>query len=329
MTTLIFKLIDEKCFSDESLKQKELHFRNVGRIKLKNTFSMTSANKLLSIVLFLSLLIPTQIYSQEEKNKEGDDNEYKTSGVSVSPAHFHLNQKPGETKNYEITVKNDTESEKRFKVSALDFDMNGKGKSLFLPPGTGKFSLSKWMSISPSFIEVKPGERKAITLTVDIPDDSTGNYAAWSIIMVEQEEPRKRLEPPKKGEGTVALGVVPTFAFGVYVYQNPPNVKNNSVEITNFKLVNKEDGKKIVQIEAVNEGDGIAYCTSYIDLTNLNTGKQQRLLVKRFTIVPDLTRDFNFMLPESLEKGKYLAVGVLDFEGSEEIQVARMEFENK
>ena len=185
------------------------------------------------------------------------------------------------------------------------------------------------MSISPSFIEVKPGERKAITLTVDIPDDSSGYYAAWSIVMIEQEEPRKKLEPPKKGEGTVALGVIPTFAFGVYVYQNPPNVKNNEVEITNFKLVEKDDNKKIVQIEAVNKGDGIAYCTSYIDLTNLNNGKQQRLLVKRFTIVPDLVRDFNFLIPESLEKGKYLAVGVLDFEGSEEIQVAKMEFENK
>lgn len=252
----------------------------------------------------------------------------KTEGISVSPAHFHLSLKPGETKTHEITITNDTKTSKKFKVSALDFDMNGKGKSSFLPTGTGKYSLSKWMSISPSFIEVKAGQKKAVKFTVEVPDDESGNYAAWSVIMIEQEEPRNTIEPPKKGEGTVALGVIPTFAFGVFVYQNPPNVSDNSVEIINFTMEEKDNGK-IVKIEAENTGNGIAYCTSYIDLTNLTTGKQQRLLVKRFTIVPELIRDFAFKLPEDLDKGQYLAVGVLDFEGSEEIQVAKMKFENK
>tara|TARA_B100000780_G_scaffold274794_1_gene240356 strand:- start:308 stop:463 length:156 start_codon:yes stop_codon:yes gene_type:complete len=49
--------------------------------------------------------------------------------------------------------------------------------------------------------------------------------------------------------------------------------------------------------------------------------------VKNFTIVPDLTRDFIFNLPQTLQKGKYLAVGVLDYESSEEIQAAKLEFE--
>ncbi|MFT5667077.1 MAG: hypothetical protein ACI9DK_001265 [Vicingaceae bacterium] len=257
------------------------------------------------------------------------DNEVpRTEGISVSPAHFHLNLKPGETKTYEITITNDTKVSKKFKVSALDFNMSGKGKSSFLPKGTGKYSLSKWMNISPSFIEVKPGQKRDVKFTIEVPDDESGNYAAWSIVMIEQEEPRNTIEPPKKGEGTVALGVIPTFAFGIYVYQNPPNVKDNSVEITNFTLDETENGK-IVKIEAKNTGNGIAYCTSYIDLTNMSTGTQRRLLVKRFTIVPELIRDFAFKLPDDLDKGQYLVVGVLDFEGSEEIQVAKMKFENK
>lgn len=290
---------------------------------MKTLFSQFSAKT--TILFFLSLLSFSICIGQEKEIP-------KTQGISVSPAHFHLNLKQGETKTNEIVITNDTKTSKKFKVSVLDFDMNGKGKSSFLPKGTGKYSLSKWMSISPTFIEVKPGLKKAVKFTVEIPDDETGNYAAWSIIMIEQEEPRNTIEPPKKGDGTVALGVIPTFAFGIYIYQNPPNVKDNSVEITNFTLTeNKTDSTetKIVKIEAENTGNGIAYCTSYIDLTNLSTGKQQRLLVKRFTIVPELIRDFAFKLPEDLAKGQYLAVGVLDFEGSEEIQVAKMKFENK
>ena len=269
----------------------------------------------------------TNTVSSSSSSTENDGNDYKTKGISVSPAHFHLNMKPGEVKTYKITIKNDTEKIEKFKVNTYDFNMNGKGKSSFMPAGSGKYSLSKWLNVSPTFIEINPGEKKEVKFTVSIPADSTGKKAAWNIIMIEQEEPRKKLEPPSQSDNTIALGVIPTFAFGVFVYQNPPNVSSNNVEITNFSKVAKNDSINVIQIEAKNSGDGIAYCTSYVDLTNLTTGKQERLMVKRFTIVPELTRDFTFVLPKELKKGKYLAIGVLDYEGSGEIQAAKMEFE--
>ncbi|MCB0380101.1 MAG: DUF916 domain-containing protein [Flavobacteriales bacterium] len=265
-----------------------------------------------------------------ENSTSTDDSpkDFQTKGISVSPAHFHLTQKPGEVKTYKINVKNDTETAKRFKVNIYDFDMNGKGKSSFMSPGKGKYSLSRWLNISPTFIELQPGEHKEVKFTVSVPDNEDGNKSAWSIIMVEQEEPRKKLEPPSKSDNTVALGVIPTFAFGVFVYQNPPNVITDNVEITNFSYSEK-DTTKIIAIEAANKGNGIAYCTSYIDLTNLNTGTQKRLTVKTFTILPELIRDFVFTLPKNLEKGNYLAIGVLDYENSEEIQAAKLNFEIK
>ncbi|MEQ6122871.1 hypothetical protein AAON49_01555 [Pseudotenacibaculum sp. MALMAid0570] len=144
--------------------------------------------------------------------------------------------------------------------------------------------------------------------------------------MIEQQAPRNNLLNTTRDGNTIALGIVPTFAFGVFAYQNPPNVLVNKVEFTDFQLKDSKTGKALY-LEVQNQGDGIAYCTSYIDLTNLDTGEQQRLKVKNFTIVPELIRDFNFNLPNNLPKGKYLAVGVLDYESSEEIQAARMEFE--
>ena len=93
--------------------------------------------------------------------------------------------------------------------------------------------------------------------------------------------------------------------------------------MTNFKMETKNE-QNIVFIEAENKGDGIAYCTSYIDLINNASGAQVRLTVKKFTIVPGLIRDFVFKLP-ALVPGDYTAVGVLDYEGSEEIQAAKMQ----
>lgn len=260
-----------------------------------------------------------------QKSDQGK-NPGKTVGVSVSPSHFHFKQKQGEVKTYDITVRNSTSVPKEFNINIYDFDMNGKGKSSFLPAGKGKFSLAKWVNISPTFVQLKANETKKVKITVSVPSDDSGRKAAWSILMVEQQAPRNNLLNTSRDGNTIALGIVPTFAFGVFAYQNPPNVLVNKVEFTDFQIKDSKAGKALY-LEVQNQGDGIAYCTSYIDLTNLETGAQQRLKVKNFTIVPELIRDFNFTLPKNLPKGKYLAVGVLDYESSEEIQAARMEFE--
>ena len=278
--------------------------------------------------IYLSLLFVCFIFTSntlDGQNKE-KQNAPKSLGVSVSPSHFHFTQEQGQIKTYDITVKNTTSTAKSFNVNIYDFDMNGKGKSSFLPPGEGKYSLSKWMNISPTFIELEPFKTKKVKVTVSVPSDDNGRKAAWSILMIEQEAPRNNLVNTKKDGNTVAFGIVPTFAFGIFAYQNPPNVLTNNIEFTEFQFLENDAVNKLL-LEVQNKGDGIAYCTSYIDLTNLDTGEQQRLRVKNFTIVPDLTRDFIFNLPQTLQKGKYLAVGVLDYENSEEIQAAKLEFE--
>lgn len=277
----------------------------------------------LRLVLIHFFVFSQFIFGQNKSNQK--KNTRTSTGVSVSPAHFHFNQEQGEVKTYAITVNNSTSTKKQFKVNIYDFNMNHKGKSNFLPAGKGKYSLSKWVTISPTFIELKPHEKKKVNITISIPNTEAGRKAAWSILMIEQEAPRKKLFNTAKKGNTVALGVIPTFAFGIFAYQNPPNVLINKVEFKDFqfKKINKRTS---LYLEIENVGDGIAYCTSYIDLTNLKTGEQQRLKVKKITIVPELVRTFNFILPK-LPKGKYLAVGVLDYDDSEEIQAAKLEFE--
>jgi len=286
------------------------------KMPLKTKLSL----RLVSILLLVSAHIT---YGQDKSNQTNSAR--KSTGVSVAPAHFHFSQKSGEVKTYDITVNNSTSTPKQFNVNMYDFNMNGKGKSSFLPAGEGKYSLSKWLSVSPTFIELKPFEKKLVKVTVSVPNTSEGDKAAWSILMVEQVAPRKSLATTNNDNSTIALGVVPTFAFGIFAYQNPPNVIDNKIEFTDFQL-KSGSASKFLYLEVQNTGDGIAYCTSYIDLTNLDTGVQQRLKVKKFTIVPDLIRDFSFSL-KGLGKGKYLAVGVLDYENSEEIQAAKLEFE--
>jgi hypothetical protein len=257
----------------------------------------------------------------------GNDSTLRTTGVSVSPSRLRMNAAPGETVIQRIKIHNDTDQPNSFKLEFQDFDMNGTGKSSFLAPGEGRFSLARWATISPSFVDLAPGEKTEVTLTVSLPNSEEAQRAAWSILMIEQAAEKRKLDLPEPGKENVAFGIIPTFAFGVFLYQNPPNVSNNRVEITDFRLDPQDKKGPVIDFKVENQGDGIAYCSSYVELTDLNTGRERKLPVKQFTILPELIREFRFALPEDLSPGRYSAVGVLDFGHREEIQAAELEFE--
>lgn len=272
-----------------------------------------------TFILFFTL---NSLSAQPLKNGGGSS---QSAGVAVSPSKVNFNVRPGKSSIKTIKVTNDTKKTNKFKVTIKDFTMNDAGKSSFVEPGKGKFGLSKWMNISPTFFELKPGEVKEVTVNVQVPDSEEGQQAAWSILIIEQAEEKKALDPGNKGGNTIAFGITPTFAFGVWIYQNPPNVSVNKVEIVDYKHLVK-DGKEGLIIKAKNKGTGISFCTSYVHLTNLNTGEQRKLLVKKFTILPENTREFRFALPDNLPKGKYQAQAILDYGSSDEIPGAVLEF---
>lgn len=256
------------------------------------------------------------------------DSTLKDIGVAVTPSHLNFNLKPGETKTYEVKVTNETLVKRSFNVSLSDYDADKAGKTIFLKPGTSIYGMSQWLSVSPTFFELKPGAVQKVTVTLSIPDSITAARAAWGLLWIEEQKERQSLD--KNGnDKSISLGVIPTFAFGVYMYQNPPTVANNKVSIDNFVYQGINGSTPKIDMTLKNVGDGIASCTAYVELTNTKTGKQQRLMVKRFVILPGYTRNYMFTLPDKLEKGTYSAVGVLDYGSKEDVEAAEINFEIK
>lgn len=279
-------------------------------------------NKITRLLLFMFLAAATctPAFSQNQP-----DSTLKDVGVAVSPSRVNFNLKPGESKTYEVKVTNETKMKRSFRVSLKDFDMDKSGRSSFMAPGTAEHSLARWINVAPTFVELQPGGTQKIRVTLNVPDSEGTNRAAWCVMMVEETKERKQLEP-EGNDQKIAFGILPTFGFGVYLYQNPPTVQNNKVEIKNFTLQKVDNKPRNIELTLTNTGDGIAFCTAYVELTNLNTGKRQRLLVKRFTVLPGYTRNYLYGLPEKLEKGKYSVVGVLDFGSKDVVEAAELEF---
>lgn len=259
-------------------------------------------------------------------NRQIPDSAFDDMGVSVSPSSMHLSIKPGSSTVKEIKVSNATKQEYTFQINFSDFEMSRIGKPLGLKPGEGKYGLSKYINVSPSYFIIKPGEELKLKVTITIPDEEEAYKAMWTILIVDQVIERDQLDQGDQ-PNRLSLGIVPSFGFGVYIYQNPPHVKINSLEIEKFAFSEIPEGKRRLEMSVKNTGDGISYCTSYVELTNINTGRQDKLQVKRFTILPQFFRDFFYVLPADLPSGKYSAVGVVDFGNFEEIVAAELEFE--
>ena len=127
-----------------------------------------------------------------------------------------------------------------------------------------KYCLSKYINVIPSFVDLQPHEKKKIKLIITIPDEPESYKSGWTIVTIDQSIDRKPLDF-KAEDKTITMGVNNTFGFGVYVYQNPPNVKNNSVEIEKFVLINDKD-KKTLRMDVKNTGDGIGYCQTMLNI---------------------------------------------------------------
>ena len=182
------------------------------------------------ILLLLSGLILSGVsgFSQNDK-----DTLFNNMGVSVSPSSMHLSIKPGSSVSKEIRVKNDTKIKYSFQVGFNDFEMGTNGKPISINPIESKYALSKWTTVSPSYFELNPGEDIKLKMIVTIPDEEGAYVAAWTIVTIEQVTERPPLDDGSH-PNRLSMGVLNSFGFGIYLYQNPPNVILNKLDIFNF-----------------------------------------------------------------------------------------------
>ncbi len=249
------------------------------------------------------------------------------TGVAVSPSTLRFNAKPGTLQTKTIKITNDTKKSFIFQLLFQDYGAAEDGESDRATSKYSMYSLSKYIVISPTVVEIGPRQAKTVTVTVDIPPGDSMAISMWTILEIDQVLDREKLELPNMNNKTVGMGVKNSFGFGVNIYQNPPNVLATNVEIMEMKF-NKKNEKinNEIFLKVKNKGNGIGYCLYYLELTNMITGKQFNLKVKQFAIFPDYFKEFKYELPKDIEKGPYSAMAVLDFGNKDELQTAEMEF---
>jgi hypothetical protein len=283
------------------------------------------------LIIFSSLLF-SSFHSQT--NKVEIDNskdkaiskmsEQKYMGVAVAPSHMIFSTDYGRRDVQYLTITNDTKKINSFRITFEDVEMDKEGSIIKVADNNeAEFGLKNWISASPNFVTLLPGEKVKMEIIVKIPNTEGAHRAAWCMGAVDLVEERKEISP-SGSDKEMAMGVKTTFGFQIFFYQNPPDLKVNEVEILDFSF-SYDDANKFIHLLAENQGKGVAHTKAYVELNELNTGYYEKLDLQVFNILPGRQREFNFKLPGKMPKGKYSFMGVLDFGSQDEIKAASKE----
>lgn len=247
-------------------------------------------------------------------------------GVAVAPAYIMFNVPPGKSQTKKLTITNDTYKKYKFAIKVTDYMVDEAGQRTVLKEGEySPYSLSRWVKVVPPVITLNPGEIKKVDVIVELPDVPEVYRSLWAQLMLDEVIERDFTflsEPPDPNK--IVLGIIPSIGFIVWLYQNPPFVISNKVEITNF-VFNQDSLNKYLEVEVKNLGDGIAQCKSYVIALNTKTGYKENIPLRVFTLFPGQKKKYSFTLPGTLPPGDYNITCVLDFGSKEEIQVAEMD----
>lgn len=249
----------------------------------------------------------------------------QAQNVSVSPSRLYYKVNPGGVKTQIIKVSNNSTTKESFSITFGDFSAPGtEGKSTLLASGESSNSLSKYISANPAFFELEPGKSQDVQVALDMPNLPESNKVKWGALKLKLEKGQSRTNDGSKNG--VGMGILETFQFVVHVFQTPPNITFKQAEIMSLREVKTDKpAEKTIAMLAKNTGDAILDCAAYIELVNLGTGKKERMKPSAFTILPGGSREVKFVLPATLEKGKYNLTGVVDFGSKDEVQAAEME----
>lgn len=263
------------------------------------------------------MLIYSQVSAQPSQNSYNS-----TKTITVLPVTMSFNLKNGESGFQKISIKNQLDAKKQFKVYLNDWERDTVGQHVYTEPGSDSNSCANWVSFDKSFFELEPNQSEVINVKLQLPDSINGpEQMRWCMLFIETVQENKMTND--KG---LTTSIESKIRFGIHIYQTPPAITFSEVHLLDF--TNLAEIKKL-RITCKNTGKTQIECNSYLEIVSISDGTKLKLPKQEFPMFPNQVRYVDFNLPEELQKGKYIITGVVD--GGEELplEVAQLTIEIK
>ena len=227
--------------------------------------------------------------------------------------------KPGDIYTGSIVVRNDTKETQEAKVYQTDYSFQSNGTNNYGEPGTLPRSNAKWITFSPAYITLPPNGTMAVNYTVTVPKEidtnkMVGSY--WSMLMVEGIQKGSAESSLPQKDAKAQMGIMQTIRYGIQLVTTIPRTGTKKIQFKSTKIINKEDGKRILEIEIENIGEIAMRPDVYVELFNEQGASLGKFPGIKYRIYPGTSVRQSIDV-SSVAVGTYKALIVIDAGGED------------
>ncbi|MBV7530143.1 hypothetical protein [Chitinophaga sp. sic0106] len=229
-----------------------------------------------------------------------------TGGLLIRPATIEFRLANGQTSVGKVIITNKLPVKKQFTIYINDFDRDTVGAHIYSPAGSTHHSCAKWVTMDKTFVEVEPGETIEVPVKIAAPLDTAAiGEMKWAMLFFETTQ--EQVVEDAKGMKTKVHN---RMRVGIHLYQTPPAFTERDVQILDFKL--PTDSARTCNLVCENTGKMQIEVNSYLELSNTSTNERTKVDFPQFPMFPGQKRVLSFQIPQTLPKGKYSIIGVVD-----------------
>ena len=227
----------------------------------------------------------------------------------VAPIRINFRGDPGDTETRIITVKNHGNHNENITMTMRDYVVHRHGNREILPSGSTRNSISNWVTLNPSFLELQPNESKEVQVTFQAPvEDDFGSK--WGILSFASAVERT----PYSADQEVQTGIFISGRIDVNLTYNPVDTREPNIVISNLREVTKDDDDdRVFAVNIDNLGNTTSACELYLIASNLLTMEETKFSTMKITAYPQSSRTVELRLPGKLEAGRYSLAAILDY----------------
>ncbi|GAB3343073.1 hypothetical protein GCM10027299_58470 [Larkinella ripae] len=241
------------------------------------------------------------------------------TGFQVSPARLFFQQKATAVQTGKIHLSNPTENRLVLQASCADWRRDSTGTKVYSTPGSLPGSCCSRIQVTPSVIELAPGEEKDVLVTIAA-ESQPGNGTIRNAMLFLTQNNEQELA---RAKGNVSQLII-KIQIGVHTYLLPDGSAHPDIDITAMNVL-KPAQQYQVAVQVQNKGNALLESLlrlEYLNLETMEEVKAEPIAVNtmpkdRFRVMADV--------PPTLSAGKYLIVAVLDSGPGQSLKVAELE----
>lgn len=221
---------------------------------------------------------------------------------------------PGDTYEGRITLLNATGQPQEAKIYLTDYAFFADGRNLYPAPGTMSRSNARWITFTPSQVQLAPGARATVTYRVAVPAAGRPSGSYWSMVMVETI--MRGSAESSTGARQVRIGMDTKIRYATQIATHIGSTGLSSIAFDSVRASIDADGTKRVSFDFLNTGERAHRLTISLSLYNEAGELVKSVQDTRGLLYPGSAGRQLFNLG-AVPRGVYRALIVADGGGSE------------